>query len=122
MPRLASPSRVILVRRRECERCSPANVCARARAHPHPPAPPLTRSSFSGRSISVKQVGHAVLRVANSSGSEDLYLITLPNLVIEGLWYGAPYLELSGTSHIVSSTGMLATINYAGKGERATTR
>ena len=81
--------------------------------------PTLTRSSFSGRSISVKQVGHAVLRVANSSGSEDLYLITLPNLVIEGLWYGAPYLELSGTSHIVSSTGMLATINYAGKGERA---
>lgn len=74
------------------------------------------KTSFSGRSISVKQVGHAVLRVANSSGGEDLYLITLPNLVIEGLWYGAPYLELSGTSHICSSTGYLATINYTGKG------
>ncbi|CAO1637830.1 unnamed protein product [Parajaminaea phylloscopi] len=74
------------------------------------------KTSFSGRSIQVKQVGHAVLRVANDQGAEDLYLITLPNIVIEGLWYGAPYLELSGTSHIISSTGYLATINYAGKG------
>lgn len=74
------------------------------------------KTSFSGRSISVKQVGHAVLRVANSSGGEDLFLITLPNLVIEGLWYGAPYLELSGSSHICSTTGYLATINYSGKG------
>lgn len=74
------------------------------------------KTSFSGRSIQVKQVGHAVLRVANSSGSEDLFLVTLPNLVIEGLWYGAPYLELSGSSHIISSTGYVATINYTGKG------
>lgn len=74
------------------------------------------KTSFSGRSISVKQVGHAVLRVANSSGGEDLFLITLPNLVIEGLWYGAPYLELSGSSYICSTTGYLATINYSGKG------
>jgi hypothetical protein len=52
------------------------------------------KTAFSGRSINVKQVGHATLRVANSSGAEDLYLITLPNLVIEGLWYGE-YAELA---------------------------
>lgn len=46
------------------------------------------KTAFSGRCINVKQVGHATLRVANSSGGEDLYLITLPCLVIEGLWYG----------------------------------
>lgn len=74
------------------------------------------KTSFSGKSIQVKQVGHAILRVANTHGAEDLYLITLPNVVIEGLWYGAPYLELFGFNHIVSSTGYLATINYTGKG------
>lgn len=29
---------------------------------------------------------------------------------------GSPYLELTGSSHICSSTGYLATINYTGKG------
>lgn len=74
------------------------------------------KTSFSGRTIQVKQLGHAVLRVAKKGGGEDLYLITLPHLVIEGLWYGSPYVELSGTSYISSSTGYLATINYLGKG------
>lgn len=74
------------------------------------------KTSFSGRSINVGQVGHAVLRTANSSGGEDLYLITLPQLVIEGLWYGAPYVELTGASHIISSTGYMATLHYTGKG------
>jgi len=74
------------------------------------------KTSFTGRTITVKQTGHAVLRVQNKEGTEDLYLITLPHLVIEGLLWGAPYVELSGTSYIASSTGYLAKIDYSGKG------
>ena len=44
------------------------------------------------------------------------YLITLPRLCIEGLWYGSPYIELSDTSCIQSSSGWLSTIKYQGKG------
>jgi hypothetical protein len=75
------------------------------------------KSSFSGRSINVKQVGHAVLRVPSADKKgETLYLITLPHLVIEGIVWGAPYIELSQASYICSSSGYLSTINYAGKG------
>lgn len=54
------------------------------------------KTSFTGRSITVKQVGHAVLRVQRkeAQGGEDLYLITLPQLSIEGILWGAPYIEL----------------------------
>lgn len=75
------------------------------------------KTSFSGRTISVKQVGHAMLRVKlPDSDQEELYLITLPHLVIEGLWYGSPYVELTGQSYIQSSSGILTTLTYAGKG------
>ncbi|SNX85978.1 Protein KES1 [Melanopsichium pennsylvanicum] len=75
------------------------------------------KTSFSGRTIQVKQVGHAVLRVKlPSSDKEELYLITLPNLLIEGLWYGSPYVELTGNSYIQSTTGILTTLSYTGKG------
>lgn len=69
------------------------------------------KTSFNGRSIHVQQVGHATLRVG-----EEVYLITLPTLSIDGLWYGSPYIELTDTSYIHSSTGLLATIQYSGKG------
>ncbi|EST09509.1 Oxysterol-binding protein [Kalmanozyma brasiliensis GHG001] len=75
------------------------------------------KTSFSGRTIQVKQVGHAILRIKlPSSDKEELYLITLPNLLIEGLWYGSPYVELTSSSYIQSTTGLLTTLNYAGKG------
>ena len=75
------------------------------------------KTTFSGRAIQLKQVGHAILRVKpQGSQDEELYLITLPHLTIEGLWYGSPYIELSGTSHIASSTGYLSTISYSGRG------
>ena len=75
------------------------------------------KSSFSGSSINVKQVGHAVLRVPSvDKKGETLYLITLPHIVLLGILMGAPYIELAQASHICSSTGYLATINYAGKG------
>ncbi|KAG0700496.1 hypothetical protein DFH29DRAFT_619431 [Suillus ampliporus] len=74
------------------------------------------KTSFSAGSIIVKQVGHAVLTVSLPSGEIEEYLITLPRLRIDGLWYGSPYIELAETSYIQSSTGWLSTIEYKGKG------
>lgn len=64
----------------------------------------------------MKQVGHATLTVSLPDGTKEDYLITLPRLRIEGLWYGSPYIELTDTSHIQSSSGWLSTIKYQGKG------
>ncbi|KAH7127677.1 hypothetical protein EDB81DRAFT_809814 [Dactylonectria macrodidyma] len=66
--------------------------------------------------IIVKQIGHAVLRVPLSTGEIESYLITLPSLHIEGLIFGAPFVELDGTSYIASSSGYTAKIDYSGKG------
>ncbi|TQS31845.1 hypothetical protein Golomagni_07862, partial [Golovinomyces magnicellulatus] len=44
------------------------------------------------------------------------YLITLPSLHIEGLIFGAPFVELDGNTHISSSSGYTAKIDYSGKG------
>lgn len=65
----------------------------------------------------VKQVGHAILnvKVPGSNVTED-YLITLPNLRIDGIFYGSPYIELTNTSWIASSSGWVSTIEYKGKG------
>lgn len=57
-----------------------------------------------------------MLTVALPSGEKEEYLITLPRLRIEGIWYGSPYIELSDTSYIQSSSGWLSTIEYKGKG------
>jgi oxysterol-binding protein-related protein 9/10/11 len=70
----------------------------------------------SGGNIIVKQLGHATLTVSLPNGNKEDYLITLPRLRIEGLWYGSPYIELAETSYIQSSSGWLSTIKYQGKG------
>ena len=59
----------------------------------------------------VKQVGHATLTLDLPSGEKETYLITLPRLVIAGLLVGSPYIELSETSYIASSTGYLSTVS-----------
>ncbi|KAI9454265.1 Oxysterol-binding protein [Russula earlei] len=74
------------------------------------------KTSFSGGNIIVKQVGHATLTVSLRDGKKEDYLITLPRLRIEGLWYGSPYIELTESSYIQSSSGWLSTIKYQGKG------
>ncbi|EGR45270.1 uncharacterized protein TRIREDRAFT_68492 [Trichoderma reesei QM6a] len=71
--------------------------------------------------IIVKQIGHAVLTVpVKGNGDDDKqlerYLITLPSLHIEGLIFGAPFVELDGSSLITSSSGYTAKIDYSGKG------
>ncbi|KAH8923228.1 hypothetical protein BT69DRAFT_1334038 [Atractiella rhizophila] len=74
------------------------------------------KTSFSARQILVKQVGHAFIKIKLADGGIETYLITLPTLRIEGLWYGSPYIELADTSYIQGSNGILSTIEYKGKG------
>ncbi|CEL59175.1 Protein KES1 OS=Ustilago maydis (strain 521 / FGSC 9021) GN=KES1 PE=3 SV=1 [Rhizoctonia solani AG-1 IB] len=74
------------------------------------------KTTFSSGAIIVRQVGHATLTLKLPSGSTEKYLITLPKLRIDGIWYGSPYIELTDTSYIASSTGYVSTIKYEGKG------
>ncbi|KIW08426.1 uncharacterized protein PV09_01329 [Verruconis gallopava] len=63
--------------------------------------------------ITIKQVGYAILHL--NEYDED-YLITLPNLHIEGVYTGAPFVELDSSSYITSSSGFTAKIDYSGRG------
>jgi oxysterol-binding protein-related protein 9/10/11 len=70
------------------------------------------KASF-GRTINVRQVGHAILHI--DAYDED-YLVTLPSLHIESLLSGAPFVELNKSSYIVASSGYTARIDYSGRG------
>ncbi|KAI0045189.1 Oxysterol-binding protein [Auriscalpium vulgare] len=74
------------------------------------------KTTFSGGSIIVKQLGHAILTVDLPGGVKEEFLISLPKLRIDGLWYGSPYIELTENSYIQSSSGWLSTIEYKGRG------
>ncbi len=73
------------------------------------------KSGFSGRTIIVRQVGHAVLAVPQQTLTEN-YLITLPQLSLEGLFFGSPYAELTEKSYIIASSGWRTEFEYSGKG------
>ncbi|KKY26720.1 putative oxysterol binding protein [Phaeomoniella chlamydospora] len=80
------------------------------------------KASFT-KTINVRQVGHALLSFTppaapGSSATPDpeTYLITLPSLHIESLITGSPFVELNGFTHISSSTGYIAKIDYSGRG------
>ncbi|KAF9529050.1 hypothetical protein CPB83DRAFT_853129 [Crepidotus variabilis] len=75
------------------------------------------KTSFSAGSIIVKQIGHAVLTVQpkDTSLPVETFLITLPKLRIDGLWYGSPYIELTDFSHIIGG-GYATSIEFKGKG------
>lgn len=60
----------------------------------------------------MKQIGHASLTVDLPDGTKEEYIITLPRLRIDGLWYGSPYIELAETSWISSSSGWLSTVRF----------
>ncbi|TVY51897.1 Oxysterol-binding protein-like protein, partial [Lachnellula suecica] len=70
------------------------------------------KASFA-RTIYVKQIGHAVYSIP---AFNETYLITLPNLHIEGLIFGSPFVELNDKTYITSSSGYTAKIDYSGKG------
>lgn len=65
------------------------------------------------KTINVKQIGHAVFSIP---AYDETYLITLPNLHIEGLIFGSPFVELNDKTYITSSSGYTAKIDYSGKG------
>lgn len=71
------------------------------------------RASISATLINVKQFGHAILQFKDLN---ETYLITLPPLHIEGLITASPFVELEGCSYIQSSSGLLATIDFSGRG------
>ncbi|RMD41451.1 hypothetical protein DV735_g3709, partial [Chaetothyriales sp. CBS 134920] len=76
------------------------------------------KASFSS-TIHVKQLGHALLTLTPpgaAAGATETYLITLPELHIESLIYGTPFVELSKHIHIASSTGYIGKIDFAGRG------
>ncbi|EDO14879.1 hypothetical protein Kpol_1012p7 [Vanderwaltozyma polyspora DSM 70294] len=61
--------------------------------------------------LGVKQFGHTMLEVGDES-----YLITVPPLHIEGILAASPFVELEGKSFIQSSTGLLAVVDFSGRG------
>lgn len=71
------------------------------------------KSRISTSAISVKQQGHAMYRLKNQG---ETYMISLPSLHIEGILFGAPYVELESSNVIYSSTGYSCKIEYSGKG------
>lgn len=70
------------------------------------------KASFS-RTIHVKQIGHALFSIP---AFNETYVISLPNLHIEGLIFGSPFVELNDKTYITSSSGFTAKIDYSGKG------
>ncbi|KAF9906145.1 Oxysterol binding protein [Linnemannia zychae] len=63
--------------------------------------------------IDVHQTGHAIVTLPNHN---ETYLITLPSLNIRGIVTGRPSVELSGATYIVSSAGLISSIEYSTKG------
>ncbi|KAG0004453.1 Oxysterol binding protein [Entomortierella chlamydospora] len=63
--------------------------------------------------IDVSQTGHVILTLPKF---DEHYLVTLPSLNLRGIVTGRPYVELSGTTYIVSSAGLLTTIEYSTRG------
>ena len=56
-----------------------------------------------------------MLAVSLPSGTKEEYLITLPRLRIDVLWYGSPYIELAETSYTIGG-GHVSLIEYKGQG------
>lgn len=68
--------------------------------------------TFNG-TVNIKQIGHAVLHL--DAFDED-YLIPLPNIHVKGVVTGSPYPELTDSYSIVSSSGLIADVDFSGKG------
>lgn len=73
------------------------------------------KASFSS-TIQVKQIGHALYTLTLPGGEKERYLITLPNLHIESLIYGTPFVELEKSTKIYSTSGYVSKVDFSGKG------
>lgn len=71
------------------------------------------KATFSATSVNVKQYGHALLTYGKLN---ETYLVTLPPLHIEGIIVALPFVELEGKLYIQGSNGMIAVIEYSGRG------
>lgn len=69
-------------------------------------------ASISG-TVNIKQIGHAILHL--DKFDED-YLVPVPDVKVKGVLTGTPYPELSGTYHILSSSGYHSKIEFSGRG------
>ncbi len=72
----------------------------------------LQRTYFKGRPC-IERIGHVMLHL--DAFDED-YLITLPGMHLEGLIPPPPYPELEGKNFVIGSNGMMAKIDYSGRG------
>ncbi|ORY95536.1 hypothetical protein BCR43DRAFT_493137 [Syncephalastrum racemosum] len=72
------------------------------------------KTRFSGTSLICDQVGQSLITLKNRNN--ESYMFTSPSLTVNGIWYAAPYIELTGNSYIQSTTGYYATIEYSSRG------
>lgn len=71
------------------------------------------KASISATSMNVRQFGHAILKYKQLN---EEYLITLPPLHIQGLLVASPFVELDGKVYLQSSSGLIAVIEFSGRG------
>ena len=69
-------------------------------------------TTFSGY-VHIRQTGHAILHI--DKYNED-YLLPLPDVKAKGFLSGTPYPEISGSYHIISSTGFTSEIKFSESG------
>ena len=72
----------------------------------------VQKTYFRGRPC-IERIGQVILHL--DAFDED-YLITLPGMHLEGLIPPPPYPELEGKNFIIGSNGMMAEIDYSGRG------
>ncbi|KAI8074542.1 hypothetical protein BC940DRAFT_230568 [Gongronella butleri] len=70
------------------------------------------KTRFSTTSLICDQVGQSVLVLP----TDESYLLTSPSLTVHGIWYAAPYIELTGSSYVQSTTGLYATFEFSSRG------
>ncbi|EMC92555.1 hypothetical protein BAUCODRAFT_143068 [Baudoinia panamericana UAMH 10762] len=68
--------------------------------------------TFNGN-VNIQQIGYAIMHL---DGFDEDYLLPLPSVKVSGILSGNPYPEIHGTYNIVSSTGLIAEIEFTGKG------
>ncbi|OMJ23265.1 Protein KES1 [Smittium culicis] len=64
---------------------------------------------FAGTSVKVDQVGHMTVIFKKSS---EFYIMSLPNLIVGGLFTGSTFMEAHGKLAIVSNKDSLAVMNF----------
>ncbi|KAI8874565.1 hypothetical protein K501DRAFT_264916 [Backusella circina FSU 941] len=72
------------------------------------------KTRFSSTSLICDQVGQSVVNLDNRD--HEKYMFSCPSITVNGIWYAAPYVELTGTSYIQCSSGLYCSIEYSSRG------